>query len=108
MLKELPWASSIKALKAALGMKVKRIRFKPSNRKLYVVTGVTGDHFVSDWYCSCLDFYVRVLVRGERSYCYHIAAKKIAEKINLVREQKLNDMKYPEIILKIAKEENIL
>ncbi len=108
VLRELPWASSIKALKAALGMKVRKVRFKPSNRTLHLVSGVTGDHLVTDWYCSCLDFYVRVLVREERNYCYHIAAKKIAEKLNLIIENKVTDRKYPEIILKVARDDNIL
>ncbi len=107
-LNELAWASAIKALKSALGFKVKKYRFKPSNRSLYIVSGVTGDHFVTDWYCSCLDYYIRVMVRGERRVCYHIAAKRIAEELNLIREYSLSDRKFPEMILKIAKDENIL
>ncbi len=80
MLRSLPWSSSLKALKSALRGQVTKHTFNPSGRYFYVVRGPTGSHLVlGDIYCSCLDFYLNVVIRKKRKYCYHIAAVNIAE-----------------------------
>ncbi len=61
---------------------------------LWVVVGKERDYLVlPDIYCSCEDFYVRVVSRMEKKYCIHLLAQRIAEKnekydtYNLDREE---------------------
>ncbi len=47
---------------------------------LWVVVGKERDYLVlPNIYCSCEDFYVRVVSRMEKKYCIHLIAQKIAE-----------------------------
>jgi len=92
----LPWGSALKALKSALRGRVLKYVFKPSGNYFYIVEGPTGKHLVmGDIYCSCMDFYLNVIVRGERKYCYHIAAANISEDLGTLRVKELKD---PELI----------
>jgi predicted nucleic acid-binding Zn finger protein len=53
--------------------------FHPSGRVLYVVKGKTGDYLILPvaQYCTCLDFYFRV-IDYEIAFCYHLMAQKLA------------------------------
>ncbi|WP_309491970.1 hypothetical protein [Candidatus Hecatella orcuttiae] len=68
------------ALKALEDGAVKKYIFEPSGRVVWVVVGKERDYQVlpSVNYCSCDDFYFRVL-DGETSLCYHVIAQKISE-----------------------------
>ncbi len=80
MLAELPWGSALKALKSALRGGVEKHVFRPSGKHIYVVRGPTGSHLVmGELACSCLDYYLNVVIRGKRKLCYHIAAVAISE-----------------------------
>ncbi|MCL7385811.1 MAG: SWIM zinc finger family protein [Thaumarchaeota archaeon] len=58
---------------------VKRYVFKPSGRVRWVVVGRTQDYLIllKAGYCTCDDFYFRVLSH-EKPMCYHLLAAKIA------------------------------
>ncbi len=84
-----------KGLDACLSRKVKKYVFRPSGRVVWVVTGESRDYIVfPDFYCSCKDFYLNVVVRGKTDACYHLIARKFAEHFNLFELFILRDEEY--------------
>jgi len=71
-----------KAWKALLEGRVKRYRFKPSGRVVWIVVGKKRDYLVmpNADFCTCDDFYYRVM-DGMAHLCYHLIAQKIAESL---------------------------
>ncbi len=75
-----------RASKAVEGQRVKLHRFLPSGRTIWTVVGTESDSLVDfdpegdrKPYCSCGDFYFRVL-SGKIPECYHLVAAKKAIK----------------------------
>ena len=68
------------AIKAVEETAVKKYIFYPSRSVIWIVVGKERDYQVlpSVNYCSCDDFYYRVL-RGDTSLCYHVMAQRLAE-----------------------------
>jgi predicted nucleic acid-binding Zn finger protein len=80
-----------KAWKLVTENRIKKYVFKPSNRSLWVAIGQNAEYLIYSHagYCSCSDFYFRVL-DNEQAYCYHLLAQKLAEALNhfdLVEEE---------------------
>lgn len=71
------------ALKTVEERAVKKYVFKPSGLTVWIIVGKERDYQVipSVNYCSCDDFYFRVIGK-EVPLCYHIIAQKIAEALN--------------------------
>lgn len=69
----------IKAFEALKENRVKKYVFKPSGRIVWIVVGKERDYLLMPEaeFCSCDDFYFRVLDR-EAHLCYHLIAQKIA------------------------------
>jgi predicted nucleic acid-binding Zn finger protein len=69
-----------KAFEALKENRVKRYVFKPSDRTVWVVVGKERDYLIMAQaeFCTCDDFYFRVLDR-EVHLCYHLIAQKIAK-----------------------------
>ena len=69
-----------KALEAVKEERVKRYVFSPSNRTVWVVVGREREYQIMPeaGFCSCDDFYFRVMDR-EANICYHLIAQKIAD-----------------------------
>jgi len=70
--------------------RVKKYIFNPSGRVLWIAIGQNAEYLIYSHagYCSCNDFYFRVL-DNEKAYCYHLLAQKLAEALNhfdVVRE----------------------
>lgn len=68
-----------KALNALKNNRVKKYNFKPGSKTVWVVIGRERDYLVipeAD-FCTCDDFYFRVLDRRVH-LCYHLIAQKIA------------------------------
>jgi predicted nucleic acid-binding Zn finger protein len=57
--------------------------FEPSGRVVWIVVGKEKDYQIIPVanYCSCDDFYYRV-VNGDTSLCYHVIAQKLSEALN--------------------------
>ncbi|MCJ7731248.1 hypothetical protein MUP51_02925 [Candidatus Bathyarchaeota archaeon] len=96
-----------KAWKLVTETRIKKYIFKPSMRSLWVAIGQNAEYLLysNAGYCSCSDFYFRVL-DNEQAYCYHVLAQKIAEALNhydLVEEE---DEAY-ESLLEIWKEYSV-
>ncbi len=68
-----------KAFEALKENRVKRYVFKPSERNVWIVVGKERDYLIMPQaeFCTCDDFYFRVLDR-EVHLCYHLIAQKIA------------------------------
>ncbi len=80
-----------KAWRLVTENRIKKYLFKPSNRTLWIAIGQNAEYLIysNAGYCSCSDFYFRVLDH-EKAYCYHLLAQKIAEALNhydLVEEE---------------------
>jgi len=76
--------------------RVKRYVFKPSGRIVWIVVGKERDYLIMPEaeFCSCDDFYFRVLDKKVH-LCYHLIAQKIANALEwyeaLEEEDKLYD-----------------
>ncbi len=60
--------------------RVKRYVFSPSGRIVWIVVGIKREYQImpAAVFCSCDDFYFRVMDR-EAHICYHLIAQKIAD-----------------------------
>jgi len=70
------------AERAVRERRVKLYVFKPSGRMRWIVVGRHGDYLVlpEAGYCSCHDFFFRVM-SGEKPTCYHLIAVRLARKM---------------------------
>ena len=71
-----------KALEALKENRVKKYVFKPSNRIVWIVVGRERDYLIMPEaeFCTCDDFYFRVLDK-KIHLCYHLIAQKIARNL---------------------------
>lgn len=72
-----------KAWRAIKDGRIKKYLFKPSGRIVWIVVGRQRDYLVMPAadFCSCDDFYFRVMDR-EIHLCYHLIAQKMAEALS--------------------------
>jgi predicted nucleic acid-binding Zn finger protein len=68
-----------KAFEALGENRVKKYVFKPSGKTVWIVVGKERDYLIMPKaeFCTCDDFYFRVMDR-EVHLCYHLIAQKIA------------------------------
>ena len=71
-----------RAFEALKENRVKKYVFKPSGRVVWVVVGKERDYLIMPEaeFCTCDDFYFRVLDRKVHM-CYHLIAQKIAQSL---------------------------
>lgn len=79
--------------------RVKKYVFKPSGRVVWIVVGRERDYLVMPVadFCSCDDFYFRVMDR-EIHLCYHLIAQKIAEALAWYDQVEENDDLYDSLM----------
>jgi predicted nucleic acid-binding Zn finger protein len=84
-----------RAIDTVLGGGVKECVFLPSGRKVVTVVGRLGDEFIDPDrpYCSCSNFFFRVL-GGREETCYHLLSYKIATRIGKLDVIKFSDEEY--------------
>ena len=84
-----------KAWEALREKRVKKYVFKPSSRIVWIVVGRERDYLIMPLaeFCSCDDFYFRVM-DGEVHLCYHLIAQKIAAAFKWYDELEENDELY--------------
>ncbi len=84
-----------KALEALKENRVKKYTFKPSNRTVWIVVGRERDYLIMPEaeFCTCDDFYFRVLDR-KIHLCYHLIAQKIARNLGWFETFEENDELY--------------
>jgi predicted nucleic acid-binding Zn finger protein len=71
-----------KALEALKESRVKKYTFRPSNRNVWIVVGRERDYLImaEAEFCTCDDFYFRVLDK-KIHLCYHLIAQKISRNL---------------------------
>jgi len=96
-----------KALEAVRESRVKLYIFKPSGRKMWIVVGKHGRYLVlpDAEYCTCNDFFFRV-ISGEKPSCYHILAVKKAIKEETYSIIEKEDTSYKKMLEDLLKEGN--
>jgi predicted nucleic acid-binding Zn finger protein len=70
----------LKAWDAVKEERVKKYNFSPSGRIVWIVVGREREYQImpAAEFCSCDDFYFRVMDK-EATICYHLVAQKIAD-----------------------------
>jgi predicted nucleic acid-binding Zn finger protein len=88
-----------KALEALRENRVKKYVFKPSNRVVWIVVGRERDYLLMPEaeFCTCDDFYFRVLDK-QIHLCYHLIAQKIARNLNWYEVLEENDELYQSLM----------
>ncbi len=88
-----------KALEALKENRVKKYVFKPSNRVVWIVIGRERDYLVmaEAEFCTCDDFYFRVLDKKVH-LCYHLIAQKIASNLRWFEIIDESDELYPSLM----------
>ena len=84
-----------KAWEAVNEERVKKYVFSPSNRIVWIVVGREREYQImpAAGFCSCDDFYFRVMDR-EVNICYHLIAQKIAENLEQYDKIETEDKLY--------------
>jgi predicted nucleic acid-binding Zn finger protein len=84
-----------KAWEAVKEERVKRYVFGPSGRVVWIVVGREREYQIMPeaGFCSCDDFYFRVMDR-EANICYHLIAQKIADTLGLYDMIEVEDTLY--------------
>jgi len=72
----------IKAFEALKENRVKKYVFKPSGKTIWIVVGKERDYLIMPEaeFCTCDDFYFRVLDK-QVHLCYHLIAQKLAKNL---------------------------
>jgi len=88
-----------KAWEALKEERVKKYVFKPSGKVVWIVVGRERDYLVMPAadFCSCDDFYFRVMDK-EAHLCYHLIAQKMAEALAWYDEVEENDDLYESLM----------
>ncbi len=88
-----------KALEALKENRVKKYIFKPSNRTIWIVIGRERDYLIMPEaeFCTCDDFYFRVLDK-KIHLCYHLIAQKIARNLGWFEVIEENDELYQSLM----------
>ncbi|MCW4048578.1 MAG: hypothetical protein NWE89_02470 [Candidatus Bathyarchaeota archaeon] len=73
----------IKAWRLITENRVKRYLFRPSGKEIWIAIGNNAEYMIYPraGYCSCSDFYFRVLDQ-EVALCYHVLAQRLAETLD--------------------------
>jgi predicted nucleic acid-binding Zn finger protein len=81
-----------KALEALKENRVKKYIFKPTGRTVWIVIGRERDYLIMPEaeFCTCDDFYFRVLDK-KIHLCYHLIAQKIARNLGWFETIEEND-----------------
>ena len=84
-----------RAIDTVLAGGVKESLFLPSGRKVITVVGRLGDEFIDPDrpYCSCSNFFFRVL-GGREETCYHLLSYRIAAEAGKLDVVKFSDEEY--------------
>jgi predicted nucleic acid-binding Zn finger protein len=89
-----------KALDALKEGRVKKYTFKPSGRVVWIVVGRERDYLIMPEaeFCTCDDFYFRVLDKKVHM-CYHLLTQKIAQNLIWYESIEADDESY-EMLMK--------
>jgi len=88
-----------KAFEALKENRVKKYVFKPSGRTVWIVVGKERDYLIMPEaeFCTCDDFYFRVLDKKVH-LCYHLIAQKLAKILNWYEDVDEHDELYDSLM----------
>jgi predicted nucleic acid-binding Zn finger protein len=88
-----------KALETLKENRVKKYVFRPSGKTIWIVVGKERDYLIipEAEFCTCDDFYFRVLDR-QVHLCYHLIAQKIANSLGWYETIEENDELYDSLM----------
>lgn len=94
----------IKAFEALKENRVKKYIFKPSGKVVWIVVGKERDYLImpNAEFCTCDDFYFRVLDK-EVHLCYHLIAQKIAKILGWYETIESHDELYESLMMEWKK-----
>jgi predicted nucleic acid-binding Zn finger protein len=76
---------------------ITKYTFKPSNRIIWTAIGENDEYLIyPKIYCSCIDFYNRVVLKRKKLVCKHLIAQTVCEALNsfeniIVEEKDFNE-----------------
>lgn len=79
--------------------RIKQYVFQPSRRIIWIAVGKEKEYLLlpSAGYCSCGDFYFRV-IDGKAALCYHLIGQRIAEALGTFEKVQEGDEFYDDLI----------
>ena len=88
-----------KAWRTVKEHRVKKYVFQPSGRVVWIVVGEGDEYRILSraMFCSCDDFYFRVL-GGEKGLCYHLLAWMLAEALDVFDVVEESDELYEDLM----------
>ena len=94
-----------RALEAVASGSVKEHRFLPSGKIVLTVVGQLGDEFIDPRrpYCSCGNFYFRVMARREE-VCYHLLSYEMAMEAHAVDTVDFDDEEFESVMSAISRD----
>ncbi len=92
---------SNQALSLVEGNKVRKYRFAPSGRTIWIVRGRKSEYQVvpESLFCTCDDYYFRVM-GNKRQLCYHLIAQCLAEATGRYGQNEMADSDYAGVTAK--------
>jgi len=76
--------------------------YNPSKRIIWTVIGENDEYLIyPKRYCSCQDFYKRVVIKRKKEYCKHIIAQIIGEAIGKFKIVEWEDDKFRESLKEV-------
>jgi len=89
----------VKAFETLKEGRVKKYVFKPSGRTVWIVVGKERDYLIMPKaeFCSCDDFYFRVLDKKVH-LCYHLIAQKMANALEWFEKIEEQDTLYDSLM----------
>ncbi|HDM23328.1 MAG TPA: hypothetical protein ENG22_00080 [Candidatus Bathyarchaeota archaeon] len=89
--KVVPEASLNKLGEVVLEKRVKKY-VTDTGKVIWVVVGKERDYYVKpNEYCTCRDFFLNVVIRKKRKWCYHMLAVEVAIDLGFFEEIKLSE-----------------
>ena len=80
--------------------------FKPSNRIIWTAIGENDEYLIyPKIYCSCIDFYNRVVIKRKKVVCKHLIAQTISDALNNFKGKKIDDRNYNTFIKELELKE---
>jgi len=80
--------------------------FKPSNRIIWTTIGENDEYLIyPKIYCSCIDFYNRVVIKRKKVVCKHLIAQTISDALDNFKEKELDDRNYNTFIKELELKE---
>lgn len=88
-----------KGLKLAIQNSVKKYKFIPSNKEVWIISSESRDYYtLDDYFCNCKDFFIKVVSSRETIYCKHLIAKFLSIALNKYETIEIADHRYSGLI----------